>query len=221
MADSSSVKTPILGASMATEQQMRDFVRRTNPHAPDYAQLYVDMGRKYGVRGDLAFAQAILETNYWRFGGSVRQEQNNFAGLGATSPTQGGAAFATPAKGIEAQMQHLFGYATKAVLPADALVVDPRFALLESSGLRGIAPCWEDLNGKWAVPGANYGQNIVSLWQNILSLPITPNQWKQDALEWLATRRLIDSPHDPDAGVTWAELGVVMRRLYNEVRGTD
>lgn len=62
-------KTPILGTSEATAGQMRAFVRRVNPGAPDYAQLYLEIGAKYGVRGDLAFAQAIKETGYWRFGG--------------------------------------------------------------------------------------------------------------------------------------------------------
>ena len=35
--------------------------------------------------------------------------------------------------------------------------MDPRFVLVT----RGIAPQWTDLNGRWAVPGAGYGESIL------------------------------------------------------------
>ncbi|WP_158289668.1 glucosaminidase domain-containing protein [Paenibacillus flagellatus] len=218
-------KTPILGASVANAFQMGEYLRRINPAAPNYASLYLEIGASYGVRGDLAFAQSLKETGFWRFGGSVRAEQNNFAGLGATSRTEGGASFATPELGIEAQIQHLYGYATTAPLPGGRPIVDPRFSLLQAAGLRGTAPYWEDLNGKWAVPGTNYGQDIVTLWKNIQAMPASsggggttpepenPDAWKREALDWLVRMQLINSEHDPDAPVTWAEFGTVLRRL--------
>jgi hypothetical protein len=216
-------KTPILGLPQATIGQMRSFLRSLNPNAPDYSKLYLDIGREYGVRGDLAFAQAIHETGAWKFGGSVRAGQNNFAGIGATSPTEGGASFATPAEGIEAQIQHLFGYATTKPLPAGKATVDPRFELLSRAGLRGTAPNVEDLNGKWAFPGTNYGQMIVNIWRRILATPELPNyasdtvDWRQEALQWLESMELINSPHDPNAPVTWAEFGTVLQRLHKNM----
>ena len=33
---------------------------------------------------------------------------------------------------------------------------------------RDIAPNFEDLNGKWAVPGAGYGESIINIWRRIL-----------------------------------------------------
>lgn len=219
------MKTSIMGASQASAAQMRAFLQRANPSAPDYAALYLEIGAEYGVRGDLAFAQALKETGYWRFGGSVKLEQNNFAGLGATSRTEAGASFATPALGIEAQIQHLYGYATTAPLPAGKQLVDPRFLLLQAAALRGTAPNWEDLNGKWAVPGTNYGQDVVALWNGILNMPDEqrqpesksveddPQAWKRQAMDWLVRMQLINSEHDPDAPVTWAEFGTVLRRL--------
>jgi hypothetical protein len=213
MAETEALKIPILGQSIATEQQLKDYLKQRNPNAPDYAQLYLDFGSLYGVRGDIAFAQSMLETNFWRFGGSVRPEQNNFSGLGATSQTEGGASFSTPSQGIEAQIQHLYGYATEAPIPAGRIVVDPRFQILETANLRGTAPNWEDLNGKWAVPGTTYGQDIVRLWSHTLTIPVNPDQWKIDALAWLSSSGLVNSPHDPDASITWAELGTVLRRM--------
>lgn len=43
--------------------------------------------------------------------------------------------------------------------PLDNTCVDPRFNLVA----RGIAPNLEDLNGRWAVPGTTYGQDILSM----------------------------------------------------------
>jgi N-acetylmuramoyl-L-alanine amidase len=213
-------KTRILGNSTATPEQMRKFLWSKNQDAPDYSQLYLDIGAKYGVRGDLAFSQSIKETGAWKFGGSVSREQNNFSGLGAVSSTVPGASFATPAEGIEAQIQHLYGYATKADLPEGTVVVDPRFDILKKAGLRGTAPHWEDLNGKWAVPGTNYGQDIVNMWMLMTSIPTpaSPGQWKKDALQWLKDQQLIVNEHDPDSPVTWAEFGVVLRKLHDKLK---
>ena len=48
------------------------------------AQMYIEEGQKVGVRGDVAFAQSIVETGYFGFRNSmVDPENNNFAGIGA------------------------------------------------------------------------------------------------------------------------------------------
>lgn len=216
-------KTPIMGKATATREQMLKYVRKVNPQAPDYTELYLRVGAKYGIRGDLAFAQSIKETGYFRYGGSVRAEQNNFAGIGAVSAAQGGASFLTPEAGVEAQMQHLYAYATTQPLPTGVPKVDPRFDLVERSGMRGSAPYWEDLNGKWAVPGDGYGQDIVRIWRGMLALPSSPANppvanWKKEAMDWLRNEGLILNEHDPDDAVTWAELGTVLRRLNDQMR---
>ncbi len=169
---------PILGESVATSEQLRAALKKNNPSAPDLVDLYLQIGKEYGIRGDLAFCQAAKETGWWRFGNLVRLEQNNYCGLGATGrPATGeedlcgansnrvwyiegehGAYFRTPADGVEAQIQHLYAYATKNPLPRGKEIVDPRFTLVN----RGVAPNWIDLNGRWAVPGTNYGQSIIS-----------------------------------------------------------
>ncbi|MED1619906.1 hypothetical protein P4U86_32575, partial [Aneurinibacillus migulanus] len=51
-------KQPILGASVATEEQMLAFARSVNPDFPaDLPKLYIEIGNKYGIRGDIAFCQ--------------------------------------------------------------------------------------------------------------------------------------------------------------------
>lgn len=159
--------TAILGPSMATLTQMRSFVSKVSPEAVDLAPLYLSLAPVLGVRGDLAFAQAIHETNYFRFTGTVRSEQNNFCGLGAINRETPGHAFATPEEGVLAHLQHLYAYATDQPLPPEVALVDPRFGLVS----RGSAPRLAGLNGRWAVPGTTYGQEIDRILMAILMEP--------------------------------------------------
>ncbi|WP_088103452.1 N-acetylmuramoyl-L-alanine amidase [Halalkalibacter urbisdiaboli] len=155
---------PIMGASLLSGEEMNAFVKKVNPEAPLLGSLYETEGKRYGIRGDVAFAQAIHETGYFRFGGQVRKEQNNFAGIGATNGGESGASFDTPREGVIAHLQHLYAYASKQPLPPNEKLVDPRFNMVE----RGSAPTWEQLNGKWAVPGLDYGQKILSIYLKMI-----------------------------------------------------
>ena len=56
-------------------------------------QLFVEEGAAEGVKGDVAFVQSIVETGWYRFGGSVPSWNNNFAGIGATDSDPAPAAF--------------------------------------------------------------------------------------------------------------------------------
>ena len=119
-----------------------------------------------GVRPEVVFAQAMLETGWLQFGGSVSADQCNFAGLGATGPQVGGARFDNVFQGLLAQSQHLKGYATRMSLSNPC--VDPRYQILVDRGYLGCAPCLEDLNGLWAVPGDGYGQRIALIIDRLI-----------------------------------------------------
>ncbi|UHA61803.1 glucosaminidase domain-containing protein [Metabacillus litoralis] len=166
--------TTIMGPSQLTSKQMGDYVL-VNESAPkltsvsiyQLAELYLEIGRKEGVRGDIAFAQAIHETGFFRFGGDVIPEQNNYAGIGTTGGGVKGAFFATPEEGVRAHIQHLKAYASKDTLNTE--LIDPRFHLVT----RGIAPLWTDLNGRWAVPGKGYGEKILQIHVNMSKMTLT------------------------------------------------
>ncbi|NHC40791.1 glucosaminidase domain-containing protein [Bacillus sp. MM2020_1] len=143
---------------------MDQFVKEVNPNAPELGQFYQTYGNHYGIRGDVAFAQAIHETDYFRFTGVVNPGQNNYAGIGATGGDTRGASFKNEAEGVLAQLQHLYAYATTKPLPNQYPLVDPRFQLVD----RGSAPTWTALNGKWAVPGTTYGQMILNLYEKMI-----------------------------------------------------
>ncbi|WP_462410884.1 N-acetylmuramoyl-L-alanine amidase [Neobacillus sp. Marseille-QA0830] len=154
----------ILGPTLLSPMQMDQFVKQINPSAPELGNLYLQIGQYYGIRGDVAFAQAMHETDFFRFTGAVQPGQNNFAGIGATGGSNPGAIFASSEEGVIAHMQHLYAYTTTNPLPNQYPLVDPRFHLVS----RGSAPTWTGLNGKWAVPGASYGQSVLNLYGRML-----------------------------------------------------
>lgn len=154
--------TAIMGTSVATYTQMLKYLKSKNPSAPDYIQIYLNEGAAEGVRGDVAFAQSCLETGFWKFGGDVSADQNNFAGIGATGGGVKGNYFSTPQEGIRAQIQHLKAYASTQNL--NNKCVDPRFDYVT----RGSAITIGGLAGKWAASGG-YNMSIVSVLNDILS----------------------------------------------------
>lgn len=170
----------ILGRPVLTAEQLDQFVRKVNPKAPSVAKFFVEHGKRLGIRGDIAFCQSLHETNWFRYGGSVKASQNNYSGIGAVDSKTGGAVFKTPEEGVLAQLHHLWAYATTKDLPEQPL--SPRFKYVK----RGSAPTWIGLGGKWAVPGfppkfktfdaalaakQTYGQLILDLYEQASKIP--------------------------------------------------
>ena len=166
--------TPIMGTStISAESMARLFVstghtypsevysQRGASSITEFCNQVILAASSEGVRPEVVFAQAMLETGWLQFGGSVSADQCNFAGLGATGPQVGGARFDNVYQGLLAQSQHLKGYAVR--MPLNNVCVDPRYQILVDRGYLGIAPCLEDLNGLWAVPGDGYGQRITAI----------------------------------------------------------
>ncbi len=214
-----SEKTAIMGKAQATAQQMALFCRSKNS-APQLtscsleqlAEMFIEEGEAEGVRGDVAFAQSLHETGYFKFGGIVLPTQNNYAGIGALNGNATGqaASFPDPRTGVRAQIQHLKAYASTEALVNEC--VDPRFSLVA----RGVAPYVEWLGAAdnpqgcgWAVPGAGYGANIVKLLGQIMAqeTPQAPTEpendgypegtpdWQKEGFEILVQRGIINSPN--------------------------
>jgi hypothetical protein len=171
-----SATSPILGPSRLTAKQMADFLisehAKPNITVPIevLAQIYLDEGDKTGVRGDVAFAQSILETGGFAHPGSAATD-NNFAGIGWCDSCAHGFDFADADAGVRAQMQLLRVY------------VDPKFPdatykdkiLLPGTlklGFRGKVQTWWDLWGTWAT-GALYGQRVYDIYERMVLFAAT------------------------------------------------
>ncbi len=168
----SSSDTSIIGTPLATQQQCVRYLLHNNPNpnlnvsAEEIVAYYYEEGRREGIRPDVAFAQALKETGFFRYGGDVIPEQNNYCGLGTTGGGVKGEFFATPQLGVRAHIQHLLAYTStrRPTMP----VVDPRYSLVRQTYGSRTLGTWQDLNGRWAVPGKYYGQEILSMFHDIL-----------------------------------------------------
>lgn len=159
--------TPIFGTAQIDAAQMTEWVRRRNPDFdPAIAEAFIEVGNVYGIRGDIALCQSIIETGWFLFGGgtAVTPDQHNYCGLGVTQKGVKGAAFDTVRDGVTAQLQHLYAYAASTPLPGGETVIDPRFDMVP----RGCAPSWEDLNLRWAMNDA-YGESILAVYAAMTS----------------------------------------------------
>lgn len=136
----------------------------------DFAQACLDAGAKEGVRGDIIFVQAMLETGWLGFNGSsVKAEYCNFGGIGATDTNPNANHFSSVHEGLLAQAQHLKGYSSTAAL--NETCVDPRFQYLSSK--RGIAPTLDKYgNGTWATD-PDYGKKLTNLICSLTGEPLT------------------------------------------------
>jgi len=149
----------------------------------DECQAVVAAFRKYGqlvgVRWDLSFAQSCHETNVYRFGGDVRPEQHNPAGIGTTGGGVPGLSFPDWDTGIAAMVVHLLAWCNR--LDLAALIADPPSGLdpripLVIAGVnsKGPATTWRSLGGRWAVPGLTYGEGIQRHYNGVLARPKPP-----------------------------------------------
>lgn len=157
----------IAGEATATEEQMLAYLLRRNPTPKltgtpeELVHAYYEEAEHEGVRADVALAQAFKETGCFAYGGDVDWKQNNFCGLGATGGGVKGLSFPNMRTGARAHIQHLLAYSRKE-RPTNP-IVDPRYDLIRTNrpDIYGRLTRWTDLNGVWAVPGRNYGQEIL------------------------------------------------------------
>jgi hypothetical protein len=156
---------PIIGLPRLTAEDLATWFE-ASPYRPrvalpiiDYARWFIAEGRAEGIRGDIAFAQAVLETGGFTNTDSV--EGHNFSGIGHYDNLARGWDFGTPQLGVRAQMQLLKSYAVEQPNYANELV-DRR--------LRGPAGCcqtWGDLTTVWATD-PTYGPKVMLLYTSLV-----------------------------------------------------
>ncbi len=168
---------PVMGPADVSAAQIVSWFNANKPPEPpaltvsidQLAAFFVQEGADEGVRGDIAFAQSIVETDWFRYGGQVQWWQNNFGGLGAVDGGGQGASFPDAQTGVRAQIQHLRAYADASatsctVPPLHNACADPRFNLVSP---KGKAPTWNQMgNGNWAMdPG--YASAVLSIYNSM------------------------------------------------------
>jgi len=165
----------VLGVSDVSAAKMAAWYRAKTPvtyrgtvPVETLAGYFAWEGNIERVRGDLAFAQSVLETGWFAFSASVPPHDNNFAGIGATDSGGPAVQFPDAQTGVRAQIQHLLAYADPGgsctVPPLHNACVDPRFDLVSP---HGKATAWNDMgNGNWATD-PTYASKVIALYNSM------------------------------------------------------
>ena len=141
--------------------------------APDietFCNIIIEEANAENVRGEVVFAQSMLETGWLSYGGDSEITQFNFAGLGTTGDGVKGNSFPDVRTGLRAQVQHLKAYASSEALNQEC--VDERFDYVT----RETAPYveWlgipENPHGRGWAGGAGYGAKILRILTAILQM---------------------------------------------------
>ena len=196
---------PVMGPNVLSAAQLANWYRATKrtPAIPvtidQFTQYYIDEGRAEGLRGDLAFAQSIVETGYLGFVGSIVKPENyNYAGMGACDSCNSGRQFPSAQVGVRAQIQHLKNYAdptSRAATLAHPPVVewygrrsngvlDPALAIynFDTFFAKGRAPTWNQMgNGNWAT-APSYSTAILQVYNRMLVFNGMPGSCPPDRL---------------------------------------
>ena len=154
----------ILGPSTLTVADLRAWWINTRRGQParlriaigDLIAIYISEGDAEGVRGDIAFAQAVLETGYFTNGDTAI---NNYAGIAHYDGIASGTAFRDPTIGVRAQIQLLKKYA----LGNDAQLANADVAPRAGAS----ATTWGGLAGTWAT-ATNYWTVLSSVYETML-----------------------------------------------------
>jgi hypothetical protein len=173
---------PLMGAARLSAPQIAGWFKSTGATAhlaegttiDELAQMYIQEGTAEGVAGDVAFAQAVLETG--SFGHAL---DSNFAGIGACDSCTSEIAFPTPRDGVRAQIQLLKSYADPgsraaqlANPPEPALFGFPPAAAAasyDSFAYKGAAPIWNVMgNGKWATD-PDYSTKVLEIYGRLIA----------------------------------------------------
>jgi hypothetical protein len=161
---------PVLGEPTLTVDEIVGWYQSKGINAwagavdlPTMVGYYLTEGTAEGVRGDVAFAQAMVETGAFT---SPLTRHNNFAGIGACDSCPTGFDFGSPQLGVRAQMQLLHAYADKTLtilaLANPAVGADP-----DHLSVRGCCTTWNKLTGTWATD-PNYGPKIMTIYLSML-----------------------------------------------------
>ena len=195
---------PVLGVSRLTPEQLVAYYRSHAPASLPYrvpstsleqlAQMFVDEGNRYLVRGDIAFAQSIIETGWFNFPdhGIVKPANNNFGGIGACSSCANGTQFSSALSGVRGQIQLLRNYADASA--RTSALPDPPVPELWGSTpaaaesnfdrffAKGHAPLWNNMgNGNWA-GSPDYAPVVLRVYNDMLIGSGQPGQCPPDVL---------------------------------------
>jgi cell wall-associated NlpC family hydrolase len=167
--------SPILGSSQFDAAQLAAWFASTGAQARTsvpidaLAKLFIAEGARAGVRGDVAFAEAALDSGNFTFPetGPLSGNDNGLSLIGGCDTCRAVPWFTSAAQAVRAQMQLLRTYADPGVTPS-RLGAPPEIPAMLDAHAKGTITTWDRLPGM-AVPAPDYGTLIMQQYNAIAS----------------------------------------------------
>lgn len=176
-------KTPLAGPAEVTAGQAKKWAENHDAHQRfiDIASLYWEYGEKTGIRPEVLYAQAAIETRFGKFNTQLTPDENNWGGIRVAEPDDDGhdyEAFAEPRDGVRAHFNHLAAY--QGLDP----VGEPhdRYHVVKQQAWAGTIMYVEDLSGRWTT-SESYHTYILFAIDRMLKMEVEKEEEPENSPE--------------------------------------
>ncbi len=174
-------QTPLVGAAGASVEQAQKWANNNDAHQRliDIAPAYWDYGEKTGIRPEVLFVQAALQTDFGHYSEGVPATYNNWAGIlkkdAKGSDSEGHEQFSSPEEGVRAHFNHMAAYV--GLKP----IGEPhgRYNVIMEQEWAGAVINVDGLSGKW-VSDDQYHYHILFLLNELKNTEVEQKAEEQD-----------------------------------------
>ena len=158
---SGEISTELIGEAQITVEQAKAWAasKGATEKYINIADTYWYYGTQTGLRPEILYAQAALETGYGKYGGAVTEDMNNWAGIKVADRNddakEAHETFATPEEGARGHFNHVCAYVGLAPIGEP----HPRYYSVKSISWAGTIRTLEEFSGRWC-PDPNYATKI-------------------------------------------------------------
>ncbi len=169
--DQQAFTTHIIGSAKITEAAAIKWAEKHNAHQRfiGAASFYWQYGGKSGIRPEVLYAQAALESGFGHFRGQVTPAHNNWAGIKIATSNgdrpEDHEQFKTPEDGVRGHFNHISAYVGLSPIGE----AHGRYAVITRMPWAGTVEKIADLSGKWA-PSPTYHHRIVEMLEEMNEL---------------------------------------------------
>jgi len=155
------------GSELVGWYESQGYLDLTSATIQQLATWYLQAGAKEGVRGDVAFAQAVLETGGFSSPDAINL--SNFAGIGHCDNCSAGWTFPSPQDGVLGQLQLLRIFAGGGDGPSPPVLPQLTTAHQFEAGCCSTV---DSLTGTWATD-PTYGAQILGIYSQMLGFALS------------------------------------------------
>ncbi len=177
-------KTPLVGAAGASVEQAQKWAQNNEAHQRliDIAPTYWDYAERTGIRPEVLFVQAALQTDFGNYFEGAPASSNNWAGIlkkdSKSSDSDGYEKFSNPEEGVRAHFNHMAAYTGLKPIgePHD------RYNVVLEQSWAGAVINVDDLSGKW-VSDERYHYRILFLLDELKNTVVDQKPEEKDPVD--------------------------------------